>query len=294
MGLKNIDDFCLFAKTLPELEKQIDKLAQLFEKINLKLSPSKFTLSTAVKFRGTIISAEKVADNSIIFLDPPDNRILTVTEMERPESTKNVQQLMGMISSLKPWFPNISFTTPALRGSCGNKSKFIWSPDMNAEFEKVKIIFTDQIRLSPFNPDREINILIDAAKTKGVGYCFFQYVNDDDPEGEVTIVNANSSALKDNQLQFSAIDCEILGLKFAVDSNTYYLYGAKSIKIADCFSRLTRRIREIENIEIDEPILADHATIKKVGRKSNVQIEDPWVERLANVASKDIKYQIMV
>merc|ERR1712120_61565 len=60
---------------------------------------------------------------------------------------------------------------------------------MNAEFEKVKIIFTDQIRSSPFNPDREINILIDAAKTKGLGYCFFQYVNDDDPEGEVTKIS---------------------------------------------------------------------------------------------------------
>ena len=41
--LKNIDDFYLFAKTLPELEKQIDKLAALCQKINLKLSPSKFT-----------------------------------------------------------------------------------------------------------------------------------------------------------------------------------------------------------------------------------------------------------
>merc|ERR1712055_551377 len=68
----------------------------------------------------------------------------------------------------------------------------------------------------------------------------------------------------------------------------------KSNEIADCFSRMTRRIREVEHIEVDEPILADHATIKKVGRKSNVQIEDPWVERLANVASRDIKYQIMV
>ena len=33
---------------------------------------------------------------------------------------------------------------------------------MNLEFEKVKVISTDQIRLSPFNQDREINILIDA------------------------------------------------------------------------------------------------------------------------------------
>merc|ERR1712030_72872 len=113
--LKNIDDFCLFAKTLPELEKQIDKLAKLCEKINLKLSPSKFTLSTAVKFGGTIISSEKIKENSIIFLDPPDNRILAVTEMERPKNKKDVQRLFGMISSLKPWFPSINFATNALR-----------------------------------------------------------------------------------------------------------------------------------------------------------------------------------
>ena len=92
-----------------------------------------------------------------------------------------------MISSLKPWFPSINFATSALRGACGSSSKFIWTPEMELEFEKVKIIFTDQIRLSPFNPDREINILIDAANKSGVGYCFYQYLNDDDPEGEVLI-----------------------------------------------------------------------------------------------------------
>ena len=117
--MKNIDDFCLFGKTLPDLEKQIDKLAKLCEKINLKLSPSKFTLSTAIKFGGTVISAEKIKDNSIIFLDPPDNRILAVTEMERPKNKKDVQRLCGMISSLKPWFPSINFATNAFRGGVG-------------------------------------------------------------------------------------------------------------------------------------------------------------------------------
>ena len=137
------------------------------------------------------------------------------------------------------------------------------------------------------------------------------------PKGEVTIVNANSLALKENQMQYSAIDCEVLGLKFATDSNVYYLYGAKCINIytdcsalegifqknlgdirnkrirdmvekmmcfnfkfhhipgksntiAYCFRRLTRRIREAKHFSISEPILADHATIKKVGRKSKL------------------------
>ena len=94
---------------------------------------------------------------------------------------------------------------------------------MEKDFQKVKHIFTKQIRLSPFDPKKKINLLIDGANSSGVGYVFYQHLNDDDPNGEVTIINANSSALKDNQTNYSAIDCEILGLKFAVDSNAYYL-----------------------------------------------------------------------
>ena len=45
------------------------------------------------------------------------------------------------------------------------------------------------------------------------------------------MVKSQLSALKDNQTNYSAIDCEILGLKFAVDSNAYYLYGAEEINV---------------------------------------------------------------
>merc|ERR1712215_469870 len=124
----------------------------------------------------------------------------------------------------------------------------------------------------------------------------------------------------------------ILGVKFAVESNAYYLYRAEEInvytdanaiegifqknlrniqnkriqhmvgklmpynfrfhhipgktnQIADCFSRLTRQIRETEHFEIGDPILADHAMIKKISVKSDVKIDDPWVEKLAKSAN---------
>ena len=174
-----------------------------------------------MKFGSTIISAEKIQENSVIFLDPPDSRILAVTEMETPKTKKDVQKLCGMISSLKPWFPSINFSTDALRKGCAHLTKFIWTPTMEQEFQKVKLIFTDQIRLSPFNPNRAINILIDGANSAGVGFCFYQNVDDEKPGEEVTIVNANSSALKENQMHYSAVDCEVLGLKFATDANNY-------------------------------------------------------------------------
>ena len=86
-----------------------------------------------------------------------------------------------MISSLKAWFPSINLST-------------------EEEFQKVKLIFTDQIRLPPFNPDKAINILIDGANSEGVGFVFYQNVDDEKPVEEVTIVNANSSALKEHQM----------------------------------------------------------------------------------------------
>ena len=87
--LKNVDDFCLFSDTIEGVEMQINKLMKMCEDINLKLSPSKFKLSTAVKFGGTIISSQKIKDGHVIFLDPPDQRILAVTEMPPPRTKKN-------------------------------------------------------------------------------------------------------------------------------------------------------------------------------------------------------------
>ena len=55
---------------------------------------------------------------------------------------------------------------------------------MELEFQKVKLIFTDQIRLFPFNPNRAINILIDGANSAGVRFCFYQNVDDEKPGEE--------------------------------------------------------------------------------------------------------------
>ena len=109
---------------------QIKKLIKLCQRINLKLAPSKFSLSTAVKFGGTVISAEKIKDNSVIFLDPPDSWMLAVTEMETPKTKKELQKLCGMILSLKDWFPSVTFSTDALRNRCAHGTTFIWSPKM--------------------------------------------------------------------------------------------------------------------------------------------------------------------
>ena len=122
--IKNVDDFCLYGNSIEELEHQITKLMKMCSDINLKLSPSKFKLSSAVKFGGTIISSQKIKDGHVIFLDLPDKIIVAVTEMKTPRTTKELRTLCGMISSLGDWFPAIQFSIKNLRSGCSEMKRF--------------------------------------------------------------------------------------------------------------------------------------------------------------------------
>merc|ERR1712215_294668 len=109
--------------------------------------------------------------------------------------------------------------------------RFEWSKLMETEFEQIKQVFTNHIRLSPMDTTKRINIATDGANSVGIGFVIFQNNDDLQVGKDVKIIKANSSGLKDSQKQYSAIDTELLALKFACESSYYYLYGAKEIHV---------------------------------------------------------------
>ena len=76
---------------------------------------------------------------------------------------------------------------------------------------------------SPLDMDKKTNIATDGANSAGIGFVLYQNANDLEEGKNVKIIKANSSGLKDSQKQYSAIDTELLALKFACDSSYYYL-----------------------------------------------------------------------
>ena len=126
-----------------------------------------------VKFAGTVISSEKIKSGHVIFLDPPDQRIVAVTEMPSPRTKKELRTLCGMVSSLGDWFPAIQFKMKNLRAGCAEMKKFEWTKIMEKEFEDVKKVFSNQIRLSPMDTSKRINIATDGANSAGIGFVIF-------------------------------------------------------------------------------------------------------------------------
>ena len=73
----------------------------------------------------------------------------------------------------------------------------------------------------------------------------------------------------------------------------HHIPGEKN-QIADCMSRLTRRIREAEHFILNDPVLADYTTVNKIAYKSKIETYDPWIEKLAIAAMSDPEYVAMI
>ena len=82
---------------------------------------------------------------------------------------------------------------------------------------------------------------------------FYQHPDKSNPSEDVTIVQANSSVLKNSQLGYSPVDCEVLALKFATDACHHYLYGAPVVNIfTDCSSLQGMFNKPLGEIKIEE------------------------------------------
>ena len=73
--IKNMYDWMLHARNLEELEQKLVKFLELAASKNLKLKMKKFMVGSEVKFRGSLITVEKVQDQGLIFITPKSKRI---------------------------------------------------------------------------------------------------------------------------------------------------------------------------------------------------------------------------
>ena len=247
--LKNMDDWLIYGSDLDELEKKLTNLMDFCQEKNLKLNPSKLVISEEVEFGGSIISAETIQKEEVIFIDPKNKRIKAFSELKKPTTKKECQVFCGMLASLQQWFPSLPLHIPCLRKATAGANKFSWTEILEEEYETVKEVVKTQIRLTPYDPEKKLRLIIDGASSVGVGFVLFQYLSDENPEKGAVIINANSSLLGENQLGYSPIDAEMIGLDFAARACHYWLWACPEIELySDCSGMLDMMNKPIADI----------------------------------------------
>ena len=106
---------------------------------------------------------------------------------------------------------------PLKRKATAGAAKLQWTDALEKEYQDVRRLMKRNLKLSPYEPELFLYLVIDGSATHGVGYILFQWINEDDPSAGATIVSANSSLLPPN-VGFSPVDEEIAALQLATKS----------------------------------------------------------------------------
>lgn len=111
-----------------------------------------------VEYFGHLLSADE--------LKPDPSKVAAIRDMEPPSNKSELQTVMGMITYLSKFAPNLANITSPLRQLLPKESGFEWDTPQAQAFQKVKdlITRTPGPLLTYFDPSKPDVLEIDASQ----------------------------------------------------------------------------------------------------------------------------------
>ena len=246
MSFKLVDDLLACAADLNELEKTLRKVFKACIDANIILSKKKFAIGRSVKFAGHIISADGCK--------PDPEKVDALREYPSPTNITELRGFMGLANQLCSFMPDLAHQTENMRQLLRKKNAFLWTDDIEKEFQKVKGILCSDLVCKPYDPNLDIEIYTDASRI-GLGYILCQT----DKSGHRKLIRCGSRCLSDCEKRYAMVELEALAIVFAVQKCNYFLAGNSNNSIR---------------------IVTDHKPLLGVFAKDIRDIENPRLQRL--------------
>lgn len=208
-GLKiYIDDILIYAKDRKQHDEILVKFLKKASEIGLKLNKDKLQLGkSSVKFLGHIINKDGIA--------PQESKVKDIENMQPPTNVKELQRFLGVVNYLGKFIKNLSQETVSLRTSLKKSVPWCWTPNHQAEFEKLKKLISSAPVLTYFDPNKPITLSVDSS-CNAMGAVLLH--------GNNPIAYASKS-LSDCQIRYSQIEKELLAIVYGCVKFDSYIYG---------------------------------------------------------------------
>lgn len=180
--------------------------------MDIKLNPDKTEIGKSeLPFFGHLITAQGLK------IDPA--KVKAIQEMPAPTSKAELQTILGMVTYLQRFAPNLSEITAPLRQLLSKDIEFSWDRPQKEALQKVKSIITQNpgTVLAYFDPDKEITLQVDASKY-GLGATLLQ-------EGKP--VCFASKSLTPAEVNYAQITKELYAILFGCKKFHQYIYGKR-------------------------------------------------------------------
>lgn len=217
-GLKGVeilaDDILVFGRgnTMEEAMKDHNKnLENLFKKLlqyGCRLNKDKLKLcQSSVLFYGHILTNEGIK--------PDPLKVIAIRDMPRPENKKDLGRVIGMVTYLSRYIPNLSDRLTALRRLYNQKTDWSWTDAEEVEFAEVKRAICSVNGLKYMSKNSPIVMETDASNL-GLGVAVFQ--------GDKAVGFA-SRTLKNAEKNYAPIEKEMLAIVFACKRFDQFILG---------------------------------------------------------------------
>ena len=223
-GLENVaviaDDIVIFGTgvTDEEASKSHDvAFAALLNRCRercLKLNKKKLKYKlTSVSYMGHILSSQG--------LSPDPLKVKAIQDMPAPTDVAGVQRLIGMVTYMAKFMPQLSTICEPLRRLTDKDVEFDWMQQHDEAFEKLKSLLSSAPILKFYDVNKDVTIECDSSDV-GLGAVLMQ---DGHP------VAYASRALTPTERNYAQIEKECLSIVFATERFDQYILGKTQVLI---------------------------------------------------------------
>lgn len=204
------DDILIFAKEEEEHNRILNQVLRRCQDAGMKLNSKKCKLGVKeVKYLGHIISAKG------IHADP--EKLEDLLKMPTPQDRNGAQRLLGSLTYLAKFIPNLSTITHPIRQLLVKNVEYMWTHEQDTAMKKIKECLTSAPVLAFYNVEDDVTVSCDASGT-GLGACLMQ-------NGKP--VSYASRSLTEIERSYAQIEKEMLAIVFACERFYQYIFGKR-------------------------------------------------------------------
>ena len=196
-----------YESAVEDHDKNLIALLERCREKNIKLNPKKLQLrKQEVPYIGHLLTPDG--------LKPDPNKVKAILEMPTPTEKQSLQRLLGMITYLAKFLPNLSDVTEPLRRLL-DRDVWHWDHEHENALTQVKQLITREPVLRYFDDKKEVTLQCDASES-GLGATIMQ-------EGQP--VAFSSRALSNTEKNYAQIEKELLSIVHGCTRFDQYVYG---------------------------------------------------------------------
>lgn len=148
-------------------------------------------------------------------LQVDENKVKAITEMKSPQTKKELERFLGMVTYIAKFVPNFSSNTSVLRDLLKKDVVFQWDENHEKTFQSLKKLITNAPVLRYFDSSQPVKLSVDSSQS-GLGAVLLQR--------ELPIEYA-SRALTETQKNWAQIEKELFAIVFGCERFHQYVYG---------------------------------------------------------------------